>query len=80
MLALAAAWPLLLSLQRQLGANNKPFCQAFKDKDTFPVALDLELGVLLKQNEELGQWSDGVSAGVVGPLAADSPSQVRLSR
>ncbi|TKA52826.1 hypothetical protein B0A53_04522 [Rhodotorula sp. CCFEE 5036] len=43
MLALAAARPLLLSLQRQLGANNKPFRKAFKDKDTFPVALDLEL-------------------------------------
>ncbi|KAG0656408.1 hypothetical protein C6P46_007128 [Rhodotorula mucilaginosa] len=79
MLALAAARPLLLSLQRQLGANNKPFRKAFKDKDTFPVALDLELGVLLKQNEELGQWSDGVSAGAVGPLAAHSASQLKMA-
>lgn len=58
MLAVAAARPLLLSLQRQLSASNKPFCDTVKDKSAFLVALDLELGVLWKQNEDLGLWSD----------------------
>ena len=77
MLAVAAARPLLLSLQRQLSASDKPFRDAFKDKSAFPVALDLELQVLWKQNKDLGQWSDGVSAGAVGPLAGDTANKVR---